>query len=360
LSEAVKNPVDVLERVVSTLVGDSAQPEYADLVASAAERYGQTTPFVRTLRRHVERHTRDLRALEGLVILSLGCREAAARERIEPVREARRLTEGLVNTGDAARACCLLEYLMELCPADADLRREYESIARKAGDRRRPIEYHLRLAQEAEDKRKRRQAIKHLRNALLLDPSRRDIAEWIGELSRGTGRPRITYVLGRLTVRVLMVGVLAGLVALGVAAGSGHEREARQRWDGLPAATPGDASEVELRLAAIELFVADVWLWSGMFQARAERAALTTELAGLRRKLETERDTRWVLPPEHPLPSDETLRLARQLTLEGDYAAAAEAFALALEQAPEDWPPREKVTRDLAALRAHLLPRHRD
>jgi hypothetical protein len=97
-----------------------------------------------------------------------------------------------------------------------------------------------------------------------------------------------------------------------------------------------------------------------MFQARTERVALTTELAGLRRKLETERDTRWVLPPEEPLPSDESLRLARQLTLEGDYVAAAEAFALALEQAPEDWAPRAKVTQDLAAVRAHLLPRQQD
>ena len=350
----------VTERVIATLLGRERDCRFRQRVALASLRYDDDMPFVETLWTHIGHHPRDLDALEALAVLAAACPGAAARCDVDGGAVARLLARQLVRLGDDDRAEGVFGYLCEYQGADRELRREWIACARRAGRADDVIEHLLIQARACEEHGEVDRAIADLRDCLLLDPSRRDLAARIRTLSGARHRDAPWRALPWGTLVLALLAVAAGLAAVR------HDRVSRDRHAALAEAAPvpepasdgSDLAALERRVAELDTLIGERLLWTGLFAARRERAELETRLEAARRHLEA-------VPEEFVddgsaqrqldlLRADTAHVRARRFVEGGDLRAAAAAYAEALAQAPEGWTPRERVVRDLAAVRERL------
>lgn len=300
------------------------------------------------LAKHLESSPDDVGALEALAILCLAHPKLARRARFSLVAGGRRLAGLLQREGRAERAQEFLEALAQRAPKDRGVEQDLASVMRRTGNVDVLIERYLARAEEAEASGRRRDAITWLREVLMLDSSRRDVARMIRDLQYETRQTKeARHRRWRGTGLLVVIVALVSAVVL-------RELYVQDLYASIPPAAGDNRQSVEERLERLDHLIESNPLWLGMFRAGRERADLRVELeriyaeeAELERAKANERAERQLMA--------ETARMrARALVENADYAGAAVELEQALELAAPSWAHRERVQADLQAVRAEL------
>lgn len=339
----------IVEEVVIALTGGEGQR--ADLrvqMERAACEFDAHTAnsFCKALLTHLTEDPAAVRELEALIILGLAHPGVLEENRIPLVQEGRRLAVLLEKKGEAERAQTLLEMLATHAPGDRGVERELGGIMRRTGSLDRLVERHLRRAEEAIRSGKREEAVRWLREVLLLDSSRRDVARMIRDLRYEAGETRARWR------RVLQVAAVVTLISGAVYGVIWREGRIRGEVEALPTAASNDVPAMQARLAKLDGLMDEHKLWLGTLDASHERARLRAELdkiAATRR--EAERGQR--MARERAVAAAESERVrGRYAAEQNDFVEAREHFTRALQIAPLDWPQRMQVQTDVDAIGA--------
>lgn len=339
----------IVEEVVVALTGGEGQR--SDLRAQmerAAREFDAHTAnsFCKALLTHLTEDPAAVRELEALIILGLAHPRVLEDNRIPLVQEARRLAVLLEKKGQAERAQTLLEMLAAHAPGDRGVERELGGIMRRTGSLDRLVERHLRRAEDAIRTGNREEAVRWLREVLLLDSSRRDVARMIRDLryEAGITRTRWTRVLKFTTVVALLGGAIYGVIW--------REGRMRSEFEALPAAAANDVPAMQQRLATLDSWMGDNLLWLGTLEASRERARLRTELDKIKAaSRDLERGQR--MTRERAVAAAESERVNGRIAAEkNEFLRAREHFTRALKVAPPDWPERLQVQTDIDAIGA--------
>lgn len=286
--------------------------------------------------------------LEALMLLTLAHPEACAKFEASAVVAGRRLAGLLESRGQVERAVAILELLIERFPGNRSIERDLASLMRRRGKVEDLIERYLARANHLLKTGRGTEAIDYLREVLLLDRSRKDVARMIRDLryqevdeAKGSRRRKRTVFL------VLSLSLALTLAVL-------RELRVRKAFESLPVADAADPDSQAARLTALELFVQRYPLWHGSLGAVAERTSLRVDL---------ERNAQQRQAALERRRSEEVQRLeladmARERALlhvdSGEFEAALKEFQESLEVAPDGWTQRKRVERDVAAISAWL------
>jgi tetratricopeptide (TPR) repeat protein len=290
----------------------------------------------------------DVEVLLALTILGFGQPDSAARQGVTPLGYGRRLAACKEREGDPDSALALIEKLRELSPAHGALERDYESTLRRMGMVHDLAQRYFRRAQFLLQEGKKEEAVGWLREVLLLDKSRKDVARMIRDLRLEKDQ------VGKRPLTVSPGLVLVLLVPLALTALVMREKSLRERYLELPPAAQGDLTSMRERLGAVETFLSDHRVWHGSLMVLSERSDLRIEID----KLELNEERRREADLRSEIDRRETVELLRErgrmAVNRGDYESALADFQEALELAPPDWEHRERVSRDVAAIIDYL------
>jgi len=295
----------------------------------------------------------DHDVLEALMLLALARPEACARFEVSGLSAGRRLAAALEAAGEVDRTVAVLELLAERFPGNRGVERDLAAVMRRRGKVEELIERYLERANHLLKTGHTPEAIDQLREVLLLDRNRKDVARMIRDLryqevdeGREGKRRRRTVFLTLLFSLALSLAVL-------------REIQIQREFDALPAVTGKDEAALHTRLASLEGFVQRYPVWHGSLGVLSERGELRVELE----RIEQERADAAEHKKEADRQSTELAEQARERGLlridSGDYASALKEFQSSLHLAPADWPRRERVERDVAAISKWLEENHR-
>ena len=342
MSDSTAEQYLVLEQIVEAISGDESA-SLAQLVEQARE-VEEPASMGGFLAEHVEVHRDDTGALLALTVLCLAHVKLARSVGFKLIPEGRRLCGLLQVENRVERAREVLEALSLRAPNNRRLEKDLASVMRRTGNEDRLVDRYLERADEAMAAGRKRDAITWLREVLLLDSSRRDVARMIRDLQYESRQRRIA--LRRLVRSLAVIAVLAGITA-GIVA---RELHVQRQYKDIPQAEEGLRSSLELRLEHIDRLVEANPLWLGMFQASRERAELRAEIerlhsreAELAREQADRRAERLVM-------ADSAQVRARRMIENLDLRGAVDQYQLALRVAPSDWAERSRVEGDLAAV----------
>jgi tetratricopeptide (TPR) repeat protein len=340
----------IVAEVVAALTGDT-ETQRGDLRAQmerAARDFDAHTAesFCKALLAYLGEDPTAVRELEALLILGLAHPNLLAQHRIQLVQEGRRLAVLLEKNGEVERAQTLLEVLANHSPQDRGVERELSGIMRRSGSLDRLIERHLRRAEEAIREGRREEAVHWLREVLVLDRSRRDVARMIRDLRYEDTERRSTW-RRRLQIAAL-VTVLTG-AAFAIA---WREQRIESEYAQLPIAAPNDYAGMKAQLAVLDEWISKNPLWIGMFDASGERARLRTDIEKIDSARHAEERIAAATRAKQETAAEAERVLGRKAAEQNDFAAAFEHFQRALQAAPTDWAPRQQVQTDLQAIAA--------
>jgi tetratricopeptide (TPR) repeat protein len=281
-----------------------------------------------------------------MIILGLAHPALLEHHRIPIVQEARRLAVLLEKKGEVDRAQTLLEVLAQHAPGDRAVERELGGIMRRTGSLDRLVERHLRRAEEAMRAGHRDEAVRWLREVLMLDGSRRDVARMIRDLryEAGERHGRWRRRLQRIALVVVALGAAYGIVW--------REMHIEADYAALTAAKDGDVASMQRRLSELDAWIASNPLWLGMFDAGRERGRLRTELEKIEAAERESAQQRVAAHVRAEAVAESERVLGRRAAEQSDFAGAREHFQKALEAAPADWKPRLQVQTDIEAIGA--------
>jgi tetratricopeptide (TPR) repeat protein len=268
--------------------------------------------------------------------------------RIALGQEGRRLANRLEATGETMRAQDLLELLSQNDPRDRGVDKQLASIMRRTGNVDRLVERYLRRAEEAVADGRRRDAITWLREVLMLDRSRRDVARMIRDLQYEAREVKEGW-----SRRLRMVGIVLISAAMGVGLVY-RELHVQRAYQSLEPAVSGDLDSLRARIGALDSLISKNRLWLGVFEAGRERAAIRGEIdrieakqAEIARELADRR-------AEQAMVTDAARTRGILMLEEHDFEGAAAQFEAALETAPLDWEHRARLEADIAAIEEFL------
>lgn len=336
----------IVEQIVSTVLGDETAPDLHEQIDRSSRVFDQNTAssFVRALLEHLTAHPDDLREHESLIVLGLAHPHLLQEYKIPLAQEGRRLASRLEGVGETTRAQELLEVLAHGNPNDRGVDKDLASIMRRTGNVDRLVDRYLMRAEEAVGDGRRRDAITWLREVLMLDRTRRDVARMIRDLQY---EERETKEGWKRTLR--MVGLSVVVLGLGVGFVF-RELHVARSYEQLEIAAPGDVESLRHRLSSLDSLIAGNPLWLGMFKAGRERADIRAEIDVLEAeqaesaRLEADRVAELKIHAE-------SARMRGLLLVEQrEFGAAAAEFRRALELAPSDWGHTQRLEADLAAI----------
>ena len=343
----------IVEEVVATLTGSAegakrgdvrVQIERAtrDLDAHTAE------SFCKALLELLAEDPSSVRGLEAMLILGLAHPNLLEQHRIPIVQEGRRLAVLLERGGEVERAQTLLEVLSGHCPTDRGVERELSGIMRRSGSLDRLVERHLRRAEDAIRGGRREEAVHWLREVLVLDRSRRDVARMIRDL-----RYEDTDRRNRWRRRLQVAALLAVLSAAGVGVVL-REQRIEAEYAQLPHTDARDVAQMRAQLQVLDEWIAKNPLWLGMFDAGRERSRLRTDIEQIEAAQHEAQRLALATHAKQEIAAEAERVLGRNAAEHNDFAVAHEHFQRALELAPADWAARAQVQTDVAAITAWL------
>jgi len=289
----------------------------------------------------------NLEILEALTILGLAQPMYAEQMGVSAVSTGRRLAARKEQATEPEYAMAILETLLDAFPGDAAVERDYAALLRRQGMIHDLVQRYLDRAERFLREGKEEEAIQWLREALLLDRSRKDIARRIRDLRLRNGRS------GRTSVRLRPV-FAAVLVVLGSVALVQRERNLYTEFHALPPSEPGNLESMRTRLHAIEAFVDAHPVWHGAISAVSERSELRVEVD----RLEVLEADRRQADEKRRQEEAEEAQLVRARGLmrvdSGDLEGALADFRHALELTSDSWPMREQTERDIEAILEHM------
>ena len=344
----------IVEEIVSRVTGygqGEDQPSVREDVDHATREFDRGTMrgYCKALIEHLEHAPDDIAALDALMIVGFAYPSLMGRYKIQVVQEGRRLAHLLENNGDVDRAAELLERISQDDPANRGVDKDLASMMRRTGNIDRLVDRYVRRAEEAMSEGRRRDAITWLREILLLDRSRSDIARMIRDLQYEQREIRLNW---RRRIRIAAVMTVVIGLAVGVVF---RELHIQKTYSQLSPQTGEDREALEIRLANLDSLINDNPLWLGMFPASRERADLRRQVAELDAAA-AEEAQRLADEYSNKLMRAEAARTRGLLFLEQrDFEGAERAFERALELAPADWNQRSRVEADRLAI-AELTP----
>ena len=335
----------IIEQVVEALV-DSESTPLGELLENARE-VEDPVAMANLLAGHIEQHRDDCGALEALTLLCLAHVKLARKVGFKLIPEGRRLAGLLQVEGHNRRAQEVLEALSQRAPRDRRVEKELAAVMRRTGNVERLVERYLERAEEAQAAGRRRDAITWLREVLLLDRSRRDVARMIRDLQYETRHNRdvLRRRLRSAGIVLVLIGVVAGLI--------GRELHVQRQFSALEPAEQGELDSLQLRLGGLDRLISANPLWIGMFEAGRERAELRAEIERLHARQAEQDRKQAARRAERLIRADSSQVRARQLLESRDYAGAIEQYEQALRAAPADWSQRKRVEADLTAVKQH-------
>lgn len=290
----------------------------------------------------------DPEVLQALTILGAAQPALASQLGVSPISTGRRLAARLERLGNADHAIAVLEFLVERHPGHRSLERDMAGLMRRHGMVQDLIERYLERARRLLKDGNSVEAIEWLREVLLLDRGRKDVARTIRDLryqevdsERGKKK--------RWRLGLVVVLSIAGLIAGGI-----HEYIVRDRFYSIPVAEEGNLKSMKARLGTLETFVEEHPVWHGSLGVLRERTQLRIEVERLEVVENAEREKR-IQSIQH-LAEEADLSRSRGMELadKGDLRGALAQFQRALEFAAPDWEERERVERDVAAITEYL------
>jgi tetratricopeptide (TPR) repeat protein len=262
--------------------------------------------------------------------------------------EGRRLAILLERAGELDRARGVLELLAQHLPEERTIDHELAGILRRSGNTEELVERYLQRAELSVEQGNVSDAIPWLQEVLLLDRTRRDVARMIRDL-----RYQESERLVRNKRRNRMLGVLV-LLSCAITAVAAREYNVSREFKTLPPSRPGDVASIQMRLAGLDDFITDKWVWMGLFDAVKQREKLRDEIVEIERKhkrtMEEEAETRQRLFEMVEAARMRGLRHVERDELEEGLAD----FKRALRMSTPEWEHRDRVVADIAALQQHL------
>lgn len=308
---------------------------------------------VEVLAPHIDGDTPDPEAQQSLFLLCLGHPEICTQLGVNEINLGRELASWLEEEGRMEDAASILELLSQRHPERRGIERDLAGLMRRRGLVEDLIERYLDRAAQLTKAGKTEEAVDNLREVLLLDRSRKDVARMIRDLRyQETDEKKKRFRRARSAFITLAVSAAATLVFI-------HERQALRGYQALPDAAPGDHVSLSARLTALETFAGEYPVWHRALFIEQERTELKVEVERLEAKIAEQREEEEATA----LARLEAARMARERGLmradSGDYETALEEFQRSLELAGDDWPPRERVERDMKAITAWLEQQER-
>ena len=290
----------------------------------------------------------DPEVLEALTTLALAKPSEAERLGISAIASGRRLAARFEQDNRPDDAIGLLELLLESFPGSRAVERDLQAVMRRQGMVQNLVQSYLARAKALLREGKNQEAIGWMREVLLLDRSRKDVARMIRDLrlqEKGSARP--TAAQGRVVL--LVMALLACLAYVGL-----REKRLHEEFVLIPAARSGDLESMHARLSALERFASANPIWHKSLMVVAERSDLRIEVDRLQQRETLRLESEAAKARERA----EAAELARERGLmraaDGNYEQSLADFRQALELAADDWEHRERVERDVAALIRHL------
>ena len=289
----------------------------------------------------------DVEVLEALTILGLAHPQQAENLGVSAIAAGRRLAARREQTGESEYAMAVLETLLDVHPAEPSLERDYTAIMRRQGMVQDLVQRYLGRANGLLRQGKDQEAAGWLREAMLLDGSRKDIARKLRNLGLRGGRP------GRSSFRPRPV-IVAFVLIVGLAALVYRENRLREKFMTLPQVQAGELESARQRLRALEAFVDENLVWHGFLGAVSERSALRAAVD----RLEEEAAVRRQLEERHRRDREEEAQLVRARGLmrvdSGNLEGALEDFERAVALASPEWSEHERTKRDIVAITEYL------
>lgn len=338
---------------VEAVGSDGSRADLKQLVGRASEIFDDETAKSRceSMFERLAQDANDLPALESILILTLARPELIGRLRVPVTQEGRRLALLLERGGDPQRAQAVLELLLARAPNDRALERELSSLMRRNGNLGRLVDRHLSRADECVRDGRRDEAVRWLREVLMLDPQRRDVARMIRDLNYADVERRGAWRKG---LKVASASLLCLLALTGVV---WREIDIDARFERIPAAADGDLRGMQARLSALDQLVDESPLWMGLFRASRERSALRQQVERLRAE-QAEHDAKQAQARALAITlADSQYSLARLAAQRYEFEEMRRRLESALSYAPSDWPERTQIVRELGALDEHAKRR---
>lgn len=219
----------------------------------------------------------DLAARERLVELALAHGDARVAD-LDAVEEGKTLVDLWMAAGDLQRVRGLLERLLTARPTDIELKKQLVNVHTKAGDQVRVVELYESIARTLVSEGRPIEAIGYLQKILMIDRSRRDVADQVRVLyardERARKRRRSLATLGAFCLLV---------VALAVAY-SVYDQAAVAEFEHLDVKDLVAADEFDEAAAVYDSFLLKYPLTTVSSKARAE----LLRIDGLRKQREAE------------------------------------------------------------------------
>ena len=340
----------IVEQIADTVLGDPSAFDLNEQVGSAVRSYDKAAaaPLVHTLIGHLTEHPDDARPLEALVVMGLAHPAVLKEAKVPLAHEGRRLAGLLERRGEADHAQEVLEFLARSDPADRGIDKDLASIMRRTGNVDRLVDRYLQRAEEAVADGRRRDAITWLREVLMLDRTRRDVARMIRDLQYADREVKEGWS------RRFRVAALT-LLACGLVVGAFfRELHLQRMYANLPEARVRDVESYQARLTGIDALIASNPLWLGMFEAGRERASLRGEIDKMGARMAEQARTEANQRAELEALLDWYRARGLMFVQQDNFRDALEQYQLALSEAPEGWEHRERVESDVEAIADRL------
>ncbi len=290
----------------------------------------------------------DSEVLEALIVVGLAHPAIAARMSIVPVSIGRRLAVRLERTGEIDRTLGVLELLLHHHPGQDQLERDMAAVMRRQGMVQNLVERYFERAERLIREGRHQEAIGWLREVVQLDRSRKDAMRMIRDLrfhAKSHDRQK------RVRWRFVMATVVA---SLGLTYLVLREVRVSDEYRSLPAVAGDSLGALRRRLNDLESFHARYPLWHGAFGVLSERSELRVEVERLEEDLRLAEEAEQARVRERLEGADLARSRGLMKANDGDLAGALADFKLALELGGADWPARQEVEKDVAAMEAHL------
>ena len=290
----------------------------------------------------------DLELLSGLMIVGIAHPELASTRGFTGLATGRRVATRLEQDGDSDGALQILEELRAMYPEHRALERDYDAVLGRLGMVLNLADRYYDRAQQLLAAGEIDEGINWLREVLLLDSSRKDVARQIRDLRLSCQRlkPRVKVRWSLVVLGICMPLAMTGVVL--------REQGLRETYDHLPTALVGDLESNQVRLDALNQFFKQNPIWHGAIAIELERTNLRLEVSRLRVIEEERQAERSFELQEKSTKANQARESGRESVRQGRLREALSQLELALQEAPKDWGYRAKTMEDIDVLRKHL------
>jgi len=286
--------------------------------------------------------------LEAMTILGLAQPAEAERFGISPLAAGRRLAARLEQSGDPDFAMAVLEILLEAFPHQSSLERDLSALMRRQGMVNDLVHRYEDRAKRLLREGKTQEAIGWLREVLLLDGSRKDVARLVRNLrlKQTAGRRGHSTVWRKILVLLL--------VSLGTTFLVLREQRLRTEFQSMTPAVAGNLQSMRKRLALLEAFLDANPIWHGSLLVISERTGLRVDIDRLEQEERLKVEAAEAQLTEQIESANLLQAKARAKVDIGEFQQALEALKAAREIAPAGWEGATSVENDIQAISQYL------